>query len=63
MSDTERLMKLKREEQLRKMKEWDEICPNEFVDAEITENMTGKAKPRELNQQFAGSGSSLEDVL
>ena len=63
MVDTERLMKLRKEEQLRKMRQWDEICPNGFVDVPIKETMTGKHKQTESSQEFAGGGSSLEEIL
>jgi len=62
MVDSERLLKLKKAEHARKMREWDEICPNGFVDADIKENLTGKHKPTEKTD-IAGGGSSLEDIV
>lgn len=62
MVDSERLLKLKKAEQARKMREWEEMCPNGFVDAHIKENMTSKHKPTE-KESVAGGGSSLEDIV
>lgn len=63
MVDSERMMRKKREEQRRKLKEWsdilDEKYPGVFVDADIKENLRGKAPKRPL-QEFAKSASSLE---
>ena len=63
MVDSERLLKLKKAEHARKMREWDEICPDGFVDANIKENLTGKHEPVEKDQSHAGGGSSLEEIL
>lgn len=63
MVDSERLMKLKKAENAKKMRQWEEMCPNGFVDAVIKENLTGKHKPRENEQEHAGGGSSLEEIL
>jgi len=63
MVDSERLIDLRRKENLKKMRQWEEICPDGFVDANIKENMTGKHEPREKVQEHAGGGSSLEEIL
>jgi len=63
MVDSERLMQLKKAEHAKKMRQWEEMCPNGFVDANIKENMTGKHKPRESTQDYAGGGSSLEEIV
>ena len=63
MVDSERAMRKKRKEQLLRLEEWsrilDEIYPGGFVDADIKENLRGKAPSRPL-QEFAKSASSLE---
>lgn len=38
-------------------KEWDEICPDGFVDADIKEDMTGKAAPRPEYDKESGESS------
>lgn len=60
MVDTEKVLRRKRMEQLQKMKEWDAICPdNAFVDADIKEQITGKAK-HHTNEDYHTGASSLE---
>lgn len=65
MVDSERMMRKKREEQRRRLKEWsdilDEKYPNVFVDADIKENMTGKHVPTHREDTPSG-GSSLKDL-
>ena len=63
MVDSERLMQLKKAEHAKKMRQWEDMCPNGFVDAEIKENLTGKHKPIDKDQSHAGGGSSLEEIL
>lgn len=62
MVDSERLLKLKKAEHARKMREWDEICPNGFVDVNIKENLTSKHRPTD-KEPVPGGGSSLEDIV
>mgnify|MGYP003120410550 CR=1 FL=1 len=64
MADTERLLQMRKAEQLRKMREWDDICPDDaFVDAPIKENLTGKHAAKKTNEDFAGGSSSLEEIV
>lgn len=41
----------------RQWKDWDEICPDGFVDADIKEDMTGKAPPRPEYDKESGESS------
>lgn len=59
MSDTEKTMRRKRAEHLQRMKEWDDICPDGFVDADIKEQVTGKGKQTSFEALCQGA-SSLE---
>lgn len=64
MVDSERLMRIKREEQKRRLQEWSDILdekhPNVFVDADIKENLRGK-HVRTQREDMPGGGSSLKD--
>ena len=41
------------------MREWEQICPNGFVDADVTENLTGRVIRKE-DEDYTGGTSSLE---
>ena len=60
MPDSDRILERKRREQLIKLKEWDNIIPdNAFVDANVKEELTGKHVHKET-ETGAKSASSLE---
>ena len=59
MPDSDKILERKKREQLIKLKEWDAICPDGFVDADIKEEVTGKGKQMSF-ESLCQSASSLE---